>query len=311
MLCRQIFPALSIAALAFMLTSPAHAEDKVLKVGTLKLIHTITPYFYEKFAPAGYKIEVIPFETPTDAKNAVVTKSVDFAVHGLAAAILGAAAGEPVVAIAPVCNKGMAIVVHKSSGIQQFKDLTGKRVAILPGSTQEAVILDRLKAEGMTIKDVRPVRLAFSEMASALERNDIDAYIGAEPGPSISLTRGVGKVLEFPYTTPVGTVNIVMTTHAETLKNDSQLVQALLETHRKATEYAIANRPAFLAMASAKLGLSPEVGKLAVENIELVWQFDDRWVGQAKYYSSMMLERKQIRREPDYTTFFATSVTKP
>ena len=71
MLCRQIFPALSIAALAFMLTSPAHAEDKVLKVGTLKLIHTITPYFYEKFAPAGYKIEVIPFETPTDAKNAV------------------------------------------------------------------------------------------------------------------------------------------------------------------------------------------------------------------------------------------------
>ena len=32
-------------------------QQKVLKVGTLKLIHGITPYFYEKFAPAGYKIE--------------------------------------------------------------------------------------------------------------------------------------------------------------------------------------------------------------------------------------------------------------
>src|SRR5690606_21773296 len=119
-----------------------------IKVGTLKLIHGITPYFYDKFTPAGYKIEVIPFETPTDGKNAVVTKSVDFGTYGLAAATLGAAAGEPVVIVAPTCNGGMAIVVGKNSGIGNFKALKGKRVGILPGSTQEAVFLDRLKAEG-------------------------------------------------------------------------------------------------------------------------------------------------------------------
>src|SRR4051812_25565007 len=50
----------------------AFAQDKVVKVGTLKLMHAITPHFYEKFAPAGYKFEIIPFETPTDGKNAVV-----------------------------------------------------------------------------------------------------------------------------------------------------------------------------------------------------------------------------------------------
>jgi NitT/TauT family transport system substrate-binding protein len=31
----------------------ASAADRVIKVGTLKLIHGVTPYFYEKFAPAG------------------------------------------------------------------------------------------------------------------------------------------------------------------------------------------------------------------------------------------------------------------
>ena len=38
----------------------------MIKVGTLKLIHAITPYFYEKFAPPGYKVEVIPFESKND-----------------------------------------------------------------------------------------------------------------------------------------------------------------------------------------------------------------------------------------------------
>src|SRR3979490_193669 len=83
--------ALPLAALA----PSAQGADRVIKVGSLKLIHSITPYFYEKFTPAGYKIEVIPFESPTDGKNAVVTGSVDFGTFGFAAALLGAAAGGP------------------------------------------------------------------------------------------------------------------------------------------------------------------------------------------------------------------------
>ena len=53
---RRLTGALLVAfsTLPFMLAAPAaHADDKVIRVGTLKLIHGITPYFYEKFAPAG------------------------------------------------------------------------------------------------------------------------------------------------------------------------------------------------------------------------------------------------------------------
>src|ERR1700676_3704158 len=81
-------------ALVLLGGSPqAHADDKVLRVGTLKLIHGITPYFYEKFAPSGYTVEVIPFESPTDGKNAVLTGTVDTCIHGIAAFIFRAAAG--------------------------------------------------------------------------------------------------------------------------------------------------------------------------------------------------------------------------
>ncbi len=54
----------------------------------------------------------------------------------------------------------------------------------------------------MTIKDVQPVRVLFGEMPAALQRRDVDAYVGAEPGPGISLATGVGKIVEYPYSTP-------------------------------------------------------------------------------------------------------------
>ena len=81
---------LIIGAGAAMVAAPgiAYAEEPiVIKMGALKLIHSIAPYFYDRFTPAGYKVEVIPFESPTEGKNAVVTKSVDFGMFGIASAI--------------------------------------------------------------------------------------------------------------------------------------------------------------------------------------------------------------------------------
>src|SRR4029077_4680091 len=200
----------AFAALSLLVAPPSRAEDRVLRVGTLKLIHGITPYFYEKFAPPGYRIEVVPFESPTDGKNAVLTGTVDTCIHGIAAFLLGAAAGEPVVIVAAATNRGMGIVADAKSDIKTVKDLRGKRVAIFPGSTQEVVILERLKAEGMSISDIQPIRLSFSDMAGALARGDIDAYVGAEPGPGISLANGTGRLVEYPYSTPIGSLNMIL-----------------------------------------------------------------------------------------------------
>jgi NitT/TauT family transport system substrate-binding protein len=308
---RRQFIRLAAAAAALSTTSiTAFAAERTVKVGTLKLIHGITPYFYEKFAPEGIKFEVIPFETPTDGKNAVATGTVDFGIFGFAAATLGGANGEPVVVIAAACNRGMAVVAKKDSGITTIKDLKGKKVAILPGSTQEVVILDRLAAEGMTVKDVEAIRLSFSDMAPALARGDIDAYVGAEPGPGISLANGVGQIVEYPYSTPTGSLNMVLTTRRELIEKDPALIKAVLKTHRAASEYAMKDRDAFVAMAMAKLGQQKPSIEKAAPNVELTWNIDDQFLRQAQYYGSQMLAKKQIRQEPDYKTFIDPSFVK-
>jgi NitT/TauT family transport system substrate-binding protein len=299
--------ACALAGLAVAALAPAMAEERVIKVGTLKLIHAITPYFYEKFTPPGYKIEVLPFESPTDGKNAVVTGSVDFGTYGLAAATLGAAAHEPVVIIAASCNRGMAVVAGAKSGIGALQDLKGKRVGIWPGSTQEVVILNRFADEGMSIKDIQPIRLSFSDMAPALARGDVDAYVGAEPGPGISLANGTGKIVEYPYSTKIGSLNMVMTTSQKMVDGDPTLILTFLKIHRAASEYAMAHRDELVAMAVQKLGQSRDSIDRAAPNVELTWNIDDAFLAAAKYYGTEMLERKQIRELPtDYDMFINT-----
>lgn len=279
----------------------------VIRMGALKLIHSIAPYFYEQFTPAGYRIDVVPFESPTEGKNAVVTKSVDFGMFGIAAGLLGASAGEPVALVAGACNKGVGVVAAKNSDINTIKDLKGKRVAIWPGSTQEMFILERMSQEGMTIKDITPVRISFSEMHAALARGDVDAYVGAEPAPGVSLSTGVGKIVEYPYGTSLGSLNMITAAHKDTLAAKPEQLKVLLEVHRKACEYAMANRDRMAAMAVAKLGQKPEAIAQSVPNVDLVWDFtpEDRKRGET--YAQRMLDLKQIRRLPDFAAFFQTA----
>jgi NitT/TauT family transport system substrate-binding protein len=296
-----------LVALSLVIAAPqAEAQDKVLRVGTLKLIHGISAYFYEKFAPAGYTVEVIPFESPTDGKNAVLTGTVDTCIHGIAAFILGAAAGEPVVIVANANNRGMVIMAGVNTDIKTVKDLKGKKVAIFPGSTQEAVILERLRMEGMTIKDIQPIRLSFSDMAAALARGDIDAYVGAEPAGGISLANGTGRLVEYPYSTPIGPLNMILSASQKAVKENPERIKLVVDMHKKAVDYAMANQSLIVDMAVAKLGQQKKSVELAVPNVELAWKLDDKFMERATAYTKLMYENKQIRQEIDLKQFVTT-----
>jgi NitT/TauT family transport system substrate-binding protein len=302
---RRLLVSTSFAASLLAAPSILRAESKTVKMGTLRLVHSMPPYFYEKFAPAGTKIEVIVFDSPTDGKNAVVTKSVDLGTFGIAAGILGAAAGEPVVVVGSLCNKGMGVISKAGSDVKSIKDLKGKKVGIWPGSTQEVFILERLKMEGMSIKDVTAVRVPFGEMPTMLQRGDIDAYVGAEPAPGLSISSGVGQLVEYPYSTAMGGLNMVFATHEDTVTKNPDLIRAMLKTHRQAVEFMSVNTPAVVDASVQKLGANRAAVQQALDahNVEYIWKLDAKVEGQAKTYAQHMLNLKQIRALPKFDTF--------
>jgi NitT/TauT family transport system substrate-binding protein len=310
MLNRRHFLA-GTAAVAGTLAPPGlvRAQEKVIKIGSLRLIHSMTPHFYQRFAPAGVKFDIITFDSPTDGKNAVVTKSVAFGGFGIAAATLGAAAGEPVVVVGAFCNRGMGVIAKAGSDIKTIKNLKGKRIGIWPGSTQEVFIMERIRMEGMTMRDVTSVRVPFGEMHAMLSRGDIDAYVGAEPGPGLSLSSGVGQLVEYPYGTAMGGLNMILGTHEDTVKSDSELVKTMLGVHRKATEYMMANKGEVAEMTVKVLGAPKSAVEqaLGADNVEYTWKLDETVLKQAKTYAQQMLELKQIRALPKFETFLNPS----
>ena len=293
-----------LAAATLPLAAPAlRAQGVVVKMGALRLIHSIAPFLYERFQPAGMRIEVIPFESPTEGKNAVVTKSVDFGAFGIAAGILGAAAREPVTVVGSCCDRGMAVVARKDGGIDKLADLRGKKVGIWPGSTQEVFILERLRMEGMTIRDIQSIRVSFCEMAIALARGDIDAYVGAEPGPGVSVASGIGKIVEYPYSTPMGSLNMIFATHPDTVAQRPDLVRQMLRVHRQASEFGMANREVTIETAIARLGMRRDALEISLPNVELNWQMTPEMIQRARTYADHMLSLRQIRALPDFATF--------
>jgi ABC-type nitrate/sulfonate/bicarbonate transport system substrate-binding protein len=159
----------------------------------------------------------------------------------------------------------------------------------------------------MTIKDVEPVRVSFSEMHISLARGDIDAYVGAEPGPGVSLSTGVGQLVEYPYSTAMGSLNMVFGTHRELITEKPDLVRVMMGIHQRATDYAATNKDAMVAMASSKLGQKKEAIEASVPNVELTWKMGPKEIEEAKIYADHMLTLKQIKRVPDFATFFDMS----
>jgi NitT/TauT family transport system substrate-binding protein len=279
--------------------------QRTVKMGSLRLIHSMTPHFYERFAPANLKIEITTFDSPTDGKNAVVTNSVNFGGFGIAAALLGGAAGEPVVVVGAFCNKGMGVIAKAGSPIRTIADLRGKRVGIWPGSTQEVFILERLRQTGMTVRDITSVRVPFGEMHAMLSRGDIDAYVGAEPGPGLSISSGVGQLVEYPYGTAMGGLNMIFATSEQQIAQDPALVRTMLGIHRRASEFMMAN-PREVADATVRILGAPRPAveqALGANNVEYTWKLDDTVLGQARAYAQQMLEMRQIRQLPNFNTF--------
>lgn len=302
---RRLLVGTTLSAAGLAAPSILRAQDRTVKMGALRLVHSMPPYFYERFLPAGTKLEVIVFDSPTDGKNAVITKSVDFGTFGIAAGILGAAVGEPVVVVGAMSNKGMGVIAKAGSDIRTVKDLKGRKVGIWPGSTQEVFILERLKMEGLSVKDISSVRVPFGEMPAMLARGDIDAYVGAEPGPGLSISTGAGQLVEYPYGTAMGGLNMIFATHADTAAKNPDLVLAMLKTQRKAVEFMTQNTPAVVDMSVQKLGANRAAvdQALGARNVEYVWKLDDKVQGQAKTYAQHMLDLKQIRALPDFGKF--------
>jgi NitT/TauT family transport system substrate-binding protein len=287
-------------------------RGRLVRVGLLRISpHLMAPRFYARFLPPGLRVQTLAFNNSTEIKTAVVTGSIDFAVTGITAALQGAARGEPFRVLAAAADGASAIVARKERGIARIEDLAGKRVGYVPGSAQDVLLRLSLRERGLSAdKDVKLVKVGFGDMPNALERGDIDAFSGAETGPSVALLRGRSDVVLHPYGTPMGKINIVFGTSQALLEREPELCRTMVATHARATDH-LRNNPKEWAKATTKAwGARLDAVELAIQNIELRWRLDEAYVSQPRVLGAELERLRQVKKQPVYESFISPAFVR-
>ena len=124
--------------------------------------------------------------------------------------------------------------------------------------------------------------------------------------PRSSISSGVGKIVEYPYSTPMGSLNMILATNRDTVEKRPELAKLMVGCSARRARMPWPTRRRWWRMTTAKLGMQKAAVELAVPNVELNWQMTPQMVEQSKAYAEQMLALKQIRALPDFATFYDT-----
>ncbi len=123
-------------------------------------------------------------------------------------------------------------------------------------------------------------------------------------GRACRVSSGIGKIVEYPYSTPMGSLNMVIATTRDMADKKPDVVRQIVGLQRRASGYAMANPAAMVAMTVGKLGMQKAAVDAAVPNVDLNWQMTPLMIQQARAYADQMLALKQIRALPDFAALF-------
>jgi taurine transport system substrate-binding protein len=155
-------------------TYPAVVNIGVIEGGPESAVLTKENYF----RGIGVKVNAVDYATGTDINNAVVSGNVDVACFGASPVALGIANNIQYKAIFVSYIEGgniEALAVKKSLGITTVAGLKGKRIAAPFGTTSHYALLNALKLNGLSEKDVTLLDMGGQDIVAAWKRGDIDA----------------------------------------------------------------------------------------------------------------------------------------
>jgi ABC-type nitrate/sulfonate/bicarbonate transport system substrate-binding protein len=88
------------------------------------------------------------------------------------------------------------------------------------------------------------------------------------------------------------------------IDENPDLCALMVKTHAAATDYLRAHPAEWAAATSKTWGAAIEAVELAIRNIPLRWRIDDAYVDQSRVLGEQLESLKQVKKQPDYLTFF-------
>lgn len=215
----------------------------------------------------GVSVEWTQSQGSNKSLELLNSKSVDFGSTAGAAAFIGKSNGNPIKTIYVYSRpEWTALVVRKDSPITKVEDLKGKKIAVTRGTDPHVFLLRSLYQVGLTEKDVELVPLQHSDGRNAMERGDVDAWVGLDPLMAQTEVNNGSKLFHRDVSlNSYGVLNV----REEFARKYPEYVKRVLAAYEKARLWAIQNPEEFRALYARTAKIDDAVAAKVLERTDL------------------------------------------
>lgn len=266
-------------AFACMAATSASAAPKI-KVGYAKCAQCFSMTLLPQFMK-GAEVEMIPFNSASDALTALMSKGIDVAQVTYLHYVTAVDRGFDVVAVSGHVNGGSDLIVAKDADLKPgdwdgFKKLIatykaqGKpyRIATSRGSAQDLHTRGELANHGIDVsKDVTFINVPNpSDHAAVLARKEVEMLGTVEPFASQLRLNGAGKSFAQPYNQAAGKLTGLIITRGDYLKEHRPETQAVVSGVYRLVEKIKVDQSSWIEAVTKATGMDKTIATEALKN---------------------------------------------
>ena len=234
-------------------------------------------WWAEDLAPFGIEgINEYEFPTGAPEMQAMLAGDLDIAYVGAAPVISALSSGLDAKIVAGVQTQGSNLVVRPEISYTGPQDLKGLKIATFPaGTIQDTLLRSWLEENNINPEvDLDILAMGPGDAITAISAGQVDAVFLPHPAPTIIESEGNGvSVLASGEMSPDHAC-CVLVVSGELIRENPDMVEQIVSTHIKATEYNKDNIDEASAIFAAKTGWDVEMVDKSLTDWDGVWISD-------------------------------------
>lgn len=268
-------------------------------------------WWQEDLAPYGItKINEYVFPTGAPEMQAMLSGDLDVAYVGAAPVITALSQNLDAKIVAPVQINGSSLVLRPEHEYESPEDLKGLRIATFPtGTIQDTLIREWLKENGLDPeKDVTLLGMTPGDAVTAISAKQVDAVFLPHPSPAVIEKEGNGRIIVQSGEMEANHSCCVLVVSGKLIRENPEIVEQIVKTHIKATEYNQEHMDEAAQIYSNKTTENVDTVKTSLEEWDGKWITDPALIeNSAVNYSNVQYELGYIPKSLTQEEIFDTS----
>ncbi|MFA6672563.1 MAG: ABC transporter substrate-binding protein, partial [Methanoculleus sp.] len=235
------------------------------------------------------------FGTGAPEMQAMLSGDLDIAYVGAAPFIAAVSTGLDARIVAAVQTQGSDLVLRNEVAYSTPADLVGKKIATFPpGTIQDTILRTWLEENGVDPASVTIVAMDPGAATTAISAGQVDGVFLPHPSPSVIAAEGTGRTVVQSGEMLKDHACCVLVASGSLIRDHPEIVEQVVKTHIRATEYNLEHQDEAASIYSAKTGQNIETVKASFRD------WDGTWTADPNVITTSVVEYTNLQYELGY-----------